>query len=120
MRRNAEKEETRKRKRRKLRLKKGDIVVVVSGNDRGKKGKILSIDKKHERIIVEGVHMIKKHMRPRKQGDQGGIVEKEASLHLSNIKLVCPKCGEATRVQKSSLENKKSVRMCNRCGELID
>lgn len=118
--RNAVKEEKRKKKRRKLRLKKGDVVVVVSGNDRGKKGKILSIDKKHEMIIVEGVHMIKKHMRPRKQGDQGGIIEKEAALHLSNIKLICPKCGEATRVQKSNPENKKSVRMCNRCGEFID
>jgi large subunit ribosomal protein L24 len=115
----AQKEKLRK-KRKKFRLKKGDVVVVVSGNDRGKKGKILSIDKKHGRIIVEGVHMIKKHMRPRKQGEQGGIIEKEGSVHLSNVQLVCPKCGEATRVQKVGLENKKSVRACNKCGELID
>ncbi len=109
-----------KKKTKKVRLKKGDVVIVISGNDRGKKGKILSIDKKHGRIVVEGVRMIKKHMRPRKQGEQGGIIEKEAALHLSNIKLVCPKCGEATRVQKTKLENKKSVRVCNRCGEYID
>lgn len=109
-----------KKKPRKIRLKKGDVVVVVSGNDRGKKGKILSIDKKQNRIVVEGVHMIKKHMRPRKQGEQGGIIEKEATIHLSNIKLVCPKCGEPTRVQKKKLENNKSVRVCNKCGEFID
>jgi large subunit ribosomal protein L24 len=114
------KREQKKPKQKKIRLKKGDVVVVVSGNDRGKKGKILSIDKKHGKIIVEGVHMIKKHMRPRKQGDQGGIIEKEAALHLSNIKLICPKCGEATRIQKSSMENKRSVRVCNKCGEFID
>lgn len=113
-------EALKKKSRRKLRLKKGDVVVVVSGNDRGKKGKILSIDKKHGKIIIEGVHMIKKHMRPRKQGDQGGIIEKEAAVNLSNVKLVCPKCGEATRVQKSSLDKKKSVRVCNKCGEFID
>jgi large subunit ribosomal protein L24 len=117
---NAAQKELRKKRNKKLRLKKGDVVIVVSGNDQGKKGKILSIDKKRGRIIVEGVHMIKKHMRPRKQGDQGGIIEKEAALHLSNIKLVCPKCGEATRVQKANLDNKKSVRVCNKCGEFID
>lgn len=120
MKRDTAQKEMKKKKGAKLRLKKGDVVVVVSGNDRGKKGKILSIDKKHNKIIVEGVHMMKKHMRPRKQGDQGGIIEKEAALHLSNTKLVCPKCGEATRVQKSNLENKKSVRLCNKCGEFID
>ena len=59
-------------------------------------------------------------MRPRKQGEQGGIIEKEAPIHISNLKLVCPKCGKSTRVQKSILENKKRVRVCNKCGEFID
>jgi large subunit ribosomal protein L24 len=109
-----------KKKREKLRLKKGDVVMVFTGDDRGKKGKILSIDKKRGRVIVEGANMIKKHMRPRKQGEQGGIIEKEASLNLSNVKLVCPKCGNPTRVQKSGSDKKKSVRVCNHCGEFID
>ena len=106
--------------KKKHRLKKGDIVIVISGEDRGKKGKILSIDKKKDYVIVEGAHLAKKHMRPRRQGEQGGIIEKEAPLHISNLKLMCPKCGESTRVQKSVLESNKRMRMCNKCGELID
>ncbi|MCK4234605.1 50S ribosomal protein L24 [candidate division WOR-3 bacterium] len=104
----------------KHRLKRGDIVLIILGEDRGKKGKILSIDKKKDFIIVEGARLAKKHMRPRKQGEQGGIIEKEAPIHISNLKLVCPKCGKSTRVQKSILENKKRVRVCNKCGEFID
>lgn len=104
----------------KYRLKRGDIVLIILGEDRGRKGKILSIDKKKDFIIVEGARLAKKHMRPRKQGEQGGIIEKEAPIHISNLKLVCPKCGKSTRVQKSILENKKRVRVCNKCGEFID
>ncbi|MCK4575224.1 50S ribosomal protein L24 [candidate division WOR-3 bacterium] len=104
----------------KHRLKRGDIVLIILGEDRGKKGKILSIDKKKDFIIVEGARLAKKHMRPRKQGEQGGIIEKEAPIHISNLKLVCPKCGKSTRVQKSIFENKKRVRVCNKCGEFID
>ncbi len=104
----------------KHRLKRGDIVLIILGEDRGRKGKILSIDKKKDFIIVEGARLAKKHMRPRKQGEQGGIIEKEAPIHISNLKLVCPKCGKSTRVQKSILENKKRVRVCNKCGEFID
>jgi large subunit ribosomal protein L24 len=104
----------------KHRLKKGDVVIVISGEDRGKKGKILSIDKKKDFVIVEGAHMVKKHMRPRRQGEQGGIIEKEAPIHISNLKLVCPKCGQFTRVQKSVLESSKRMRVCNKCGEFID
>jgi len=104
----------------KNRLKKGDIVILLSGNDRGKKGKILSIDKRKNFVIVEGINLAKKHVRPRKQGEQGGIIEKEAPIHISNLKLVCPKCGNPTRVQKSILDNKKKVRICNKCGEFID
>ena len=105
---------------RKLRLKKGDTVIVLSGDDRGKKGKILRIDRQRNFAIVEKVNFIKKHSRPRKQGDQGGIIEKEAPVHISNLKLVCPKCGEPTRVQKTKLDNGKTVRVCNKCGEFID
>ncbi len=106
--------------RNKQRLKKGDIVILISGDDRGKKGKILNMNKKKNSIIVEGANLIKKHMRPRKQGEPGGIIEKESPVHISNLKLICPKCGEPTRVQKTRLENKKNIRVCNKCNEFID
>jgi len=104
----------------KLKLKKGDVVMLTCGNDKGKKGKILSIDRKKYSVIVEGVNFVKKHVRPRKQGEKGGIIEKEAAIHISNLKIICPKCGEPTRVQKAQIDNKKSVRVCNKCGEFID
>lgn len=106
--------------RNKQRLKKGDIVILISGDDRGKKGKILNMNKKKNSIIVEGANFIKKHVRPRRQGEQGGIIEKESPVHISNLKLICPKCGEPTRVQKTRLENKKNIRVCNKCNEFID
>lgn len=106
--------------KKKYRLKKGDIVMIISGDDRGKKGKILSIDKKKDVLVVEGANFVKKHMRPRKQGEPGGIVEKEAPVNISNLKLVCPKCGKPTRVQKTVLDVKRKVRVCNKCGEFID
>jgi large subunit ribosomal protein L24 len=106
--------------RKKYRIKKGDIVTLISGDDRGKKGKILDINKKKDLVIVEGANLIKKHMRPRKQGEPGGIIEKEGPVHISNLKLVCPKCGVPTRVQITILENKKKIRVCNKCGEFID
>lgn len=106
--------------RKKHRFKKGDIVILITGDDKGKKGKILSVDKKKDFVVVEGANFVKKHMRPRRQGQQGGIIEKEAPVHISNLKLICPKCGEPTRVQKALLDNKKSVRVCNKCGEFID
>lgn len=106
--------------RNKHRLKKGDIVILISGDDRGKKGKILNMNKKKNSIIVEGANLIKKHVRPRRQGEQGGIIEKESPVHISNLKLICPKCGEPTRVQKTRLENKKNIRVCNKCNEFID
>ncbi len=104
----------------KQKFKKGDVVILTCGEDRGKKGKILSIDRKKYSAIVEGVNFVKKHVRPRKQGEKGGIIEKEALVHISNLKIICPKCGEATRVQKVRIENKKNVRVCNKCGEFIE
>ena len=106
--------------RKKYRIKKGDIVTLISGDDRGKKGKILDINKKKDLVIVEGANLIKKHMRPRKQGEPGGIIEKEGPVHISNLKLVCPKCGVPARIQITVLENKKKIRVCNKCGEFID
>jgi large subunit ribosomal protein L24 len=106
--------------RKKYRLKKGDIVVHIIGEDKGKRGKILSINSEKDTAIVEGTNLVKKHLRPRRQGEQGGIIEKEAPVHISNIKLICPKCGQPTRVQKAVLEDNSKVRVCNKCGEFVD
>ena len=102
-----------------LNVKKGDTVVVISGKDKGKKGKILVSMPADERVIVQNAAMITKHVKPRRQGEPGGRIEKEGTLHVSNVKLVCPKCGEATRVGHK-VEGDKKVRICKKCGKNID
>jgi len=100
---------------------KNDMVLVLSGNYRGKTGKVLKVFPKENKVIVEGVNMIKKHMRPTQQFPQGGIFEKEAPIHISNVKVVCPKCNRPTRVGIRILEDKSKVRYCKHedCGEII-
>jgi large subunit ribosomal protein L24 len=100
---------------------KNDTVVVLSGNDRGKKGKVLKVFPAKNRIVVEGVNFIKKHSRPTQQLPQGGIVEKESSIQISNVQVICPKCSQPTRVGVRILEDKSKVRYCKRpdCGEMI-
>ncbi len=100
---------------------KDDTVLVISGVYRGKTGKVLKVFPKTNRIIVEGVNLIKRHTRPTQQLPQGGIVEKEAPIHISNVKVVCPKCGRPTRVGIRILEDKSKVRYCKHpdCGEII-
>ena len=102
-----------------LNVKKGDTVVVISGKDKGKKGKILVSMPADERVVVQNAAMITKHVKPRRQGEPGGRIEKEGTLHVSNVKLVCPKCGEATRVGHK-VEGDKKVRICKKCGKNID
>ncbi len=101
-------------------LKKGDTVLVITGNDKGKKGKILKVLRHKNRIVVEGVSIRKKHYRARKQGEQSGIIEIEAPIHISNVMLVCPKCGSATRVGRTITPEGTHVRVCKKCGEMID
>jgi large subunit ribosomal protein L24 len=103
----------------KLKVKKGDEVVVLSGRDRGKKGEILRVLPKESRVVVRGVNVVKRHTRP-KAGDAGGIVEKEAALHVSNVALADPKDGRPTRVGYKQLADGRKVRVARRSGEVID
>ena len=100
---------------------KSDTVVVLSGNDRGKTGKVLKVFPDKDQVVVEGVNMIKKHSRPTQQLPQGGIIEKEGPLNVSNLKVVCPKCNRPTRIGVRILEDKSKVRYCKHpdCGEII-
>jgi len=102
----------------KTRLKKGDRVRVISGKDSGKEGNILSFLPQKNRAIVEGVNIIKKHQKA-SQSSKGGIIEKEASVHISNVMLVCPHCGKATRIGVKYLEDSSKVRYCKKCGDTI-
>lgn len=103
-----------------MRIKKGDTVEVISGKDLGKQGKVLKVDPKKDRVIVEGVNIVHRHMRPTQDMPQGGIIENEAPVHVSNVQLVCPRCGERTRVGVDYLDDGSKVRVCKKCGEDID
>jgi large subunit ribosomal protein L24 len=103
----------------KLHIKKGDTVVVVAGNSKGLKGRVLEVDRTKERAIVEGVNMMKKHTKPNAANPQGGIIEKEASVHISNIMLADPKSGAPTRIGRRESENGKLVRYSKKSGEEI-
>ena len=103
----------------KLHIKKGDTVLVISGNDRGKQGRVLDIDTEKKRAIVEGVNMVKKHTRPNADNPKGGIIESEAAVHISNLKVVDAK-GNATRVgRKKDDKTGKTVRYSKKSGEVI-
>ena len=99
----------------KLNVKKGDTVVVISGKDKGKQGKILAAMPEDQRVIVQNVNMITAHVKPRKQGEEGGIVKREAAIYASKVQVVCPKCGKNTRVGYE-LKDGKKVRTCKKCG----
>lgn len=99
-------------------IKQGDTVKVLSGKDKNKEGKIVAVSPKEGKIIVEGVNIVKKHVKPRKMGDQGGIIEVEGAFYASKAMLVCPTCKKATRVAHK-IENGKKVRVCKKCGATI-
>lgn len=102
-------------------VKKGDTVVVLSGKDKGKKGKVLQVFPQTQRVIVENVNLIKKHTKPNPAiNNQGGIIEKEAPVYSSKVMLVCQRCNQPTRIGNKKLENNTSVRICKKCGEMID
>jgi large subunit ribosomal protein L24 len=103
-----------------LGLKKNDTVLIITGDEKGKKGRVLSIDPDNKSLLVERLNMIKKHMKPSKKYAQGGIIEKESPVHQSNVMLVCPKCSKPTRIGNSILENGKKFRSCRKCGEVVD
>lgn len=103
-----------------MRIKKGDNVMVITGKDAGKKGKVLKVIPKEGRLVVEGVNKIKKHQKPSRAIPQGGILKIEAPLNASNVMLICNKCNKPTRVGAKVLDNKEKVRVCKKCGEIID
>jgi len=102
-----------------MKVVKDDKVLILSGNNKGKTGKVLKVLPKNNRIIVEGINFIKKHSRPTQKNPQGGIIEKEAPIHVSNVMVICPKCDTPTRVGSKKLENGKKVRVCKNCGEMF-
>ena len=98
-----------------LHVKTGDTVVVLSGKDKGKQGKVLSASPKNGTVIVEGINMVTWHIKPRKQGEEGGIVKREAAIYASKVQVVCPKCDKGTRVAYKIADGKK-IRVCKHCG----
>lgn len=103
----------------KLNIKKGDTVQVISGEDKGKEGRVLTVYPKQHRLLIEGVNVVKRHTKPDAQNPQGGINEKEAPVHVSNVQIVDPKTGEPTRVGRQEKDGKK-VRYAKKSGEVID
>ena len=102
-------------------IRKNDNVLVITGKDRGKRGRVLRVLPDKNRLIVEGVNMIKRHTRPNPQRNiKGGIVEREASLHASNVQLVCPECNTMTRVGRKILADGRKVRICRKCEGVVD
>jgi large subunit ribosomal protein L24 len=101
-------------------IKKNDKVEVIAGKEKGKTGKVLKVLRDKNRVLIEKVNMIKRHTRPSPTTGQGGIVEKEASLHISNVLLICGKCTAPTRIKRTQTADGKWVRTCVKCGELIE
>ena len=102
-----------------MNIRSKDTVVVITGKDKGKEGKVLTAFPKTGKVVVEGVAIATKHQKPRQAGVPGGIIKKEAAIDASNVMLVCPKCGKATRVAHTFVDGKK-VRTCKKCGKVMD
>lgn len=103
----------------KVHVRKGDTVQVVAGKNTGKKGKVLAVNPADSRVVVEGVNVVKRHTKPTQKLPQGGIMEREAPIHSSNVMLFCNKCNAPVRVGKKFLDNGEKVRVCKKCGENI-
>ena len=101
-----------------MRIKKGDTVKVLSGNDKNKTGEVLEIIPKTNKIVVKGVNVRKKHVKARKQGDESGIISVECAIHSAKVNVVCPKCGKATKIGYVEEKGEK-VRVCKKCGAKI-
>jgi large subunit ribosomal protein L24 len=104
----------------KCHIKKDDKVKIITGKDKGKIGKVLKVDRKKDRLLVENINIVKRHTRPSAQNRQGGIVESEAPISWSNAMLMCNKCMSPIRVQMKTLDDGKKVRTCRKCSEVID
>lgn len=102
-----------------MHIRKNDLVLVISGDEKGKRGKVLEIIREKNRAIVEGVNMVKKHQRARTAAKPGGVITVPGSINISNLALLCPKCGKRVRVRREKVEDHRS-RVCKKCGEIID
>ena len=100
-------------------IQKGDRVILLSGDERGKEGVVLKVDPSSEKAIIEGINFVKRHHRPTKKSPQGGIVEKEAPVHFSNLLVICSKCNEAVKTKTIILADGYKTRACKKCGEMI-
>ena len=103
-----------------LSIKKEDTVLVITGKEKGKRGRVLAVMPDKEKLLIEKINVVKRHMKPSRKYQQGGIIEKEAPVHVSNVMLVCPKCDKPARLGNLVLENEKKVRLCKKCREVID
>lgn len=101
-----------------VKIRKGETVLIISGKYRGKTGKVLKVFPKEGKVLVEGVNLVKKHQRPRKRGEKGQVIEMPSPINVSNVKLICPKCGKATRVGYNIIDKNK-FRVCKKCGQEI-
>ena len=99
-----------------MKIKKDDTVLIISGKDRGRKGKVFRVFPKQKKVMVEGINIIKKHIRPKRSGQKGQIIELPAALSVSNLKLLCSKCNKAVKVGYKIIDKKK-VRLCKKCGK---
>lgn len=104
----------------KIGFKKDDKVLIIIGEDKGKMGKIVRIFPRKMQVIVEGVNFLKKHSKPTQKSPQGGIIKQEGVLHISNIRLICNKCNKPTAIRRERIKEGKRVRVCKKCGEIID
>ena len=102
----------------KMSIKKDDTVVVITGKDKGQRGKVLTVIPKEGKVVVEKINLVSRHTKPRKQGDEGGIVKREAAIYASKVQVVCPKCDKPTRAASKMVDGKK-VRVCKHCGAEI-
>jgi large subunit ribosomal protein L24 len=103
----------------KFHVRKNDLVMVISGKEKGKSGKILKLFPKKNRVVIEKVNFVKRHTRPSGKARQGGIIEKEASIHISNVLLMCPQCNQGVRTGNRITEDGKKALICKKCGEVI-
>jgi large subunit ribosomal protein L24 len=103
-----------------MKVRKGDRVMVITGKDRGKRGRIKRVLPERERVVVEGINFVKRHRRPRGQMDQGGIIEFEAPVHVSNVMILCPHCKEPVRIGYEKLPEGGKIRVCRSCDEALD
>jgi len=106
--------------RKSLHVKKGDTVVIIAGSEKGNKGKVLMTMPEDNRLMVERTNMVKRHQKPSQVNPAGGIVEKEAPMHASNVKLICPECSKPTSAKRHVLEDGKVMRRCAKCGETFE